>query len=74
MELFEQVQIKGLEQVFYEGTLRELVLFCLEKTRHRGNLRATLLYLKRTYRKAGETVLFRECSDWTRSNDFKLKE
>ena len=66
--------VKGLEHVCYEGMLRELVLFSLEKTTHRRNLRATLQYLKKTYRKAGETVFVRECSDRTRSNDLKLKE
>ena len=59
--------IRGLE-------LRELELLSLEKRRFQGHLIAALQYLKGTYRKGGEGLFIRECSDRTRVNSFKLKE
>ena len=58
--------IKGLEHLSYEGRLRELGLFSLEKRRLRGDLTAAFQYLKGAYRKAGEGRFARECSDRTR--------
>ncbi|KAK4831278.1 hypothetical protein QYF61_016748 [Mycteria americana] len=80
MDLLKQVQrramkmIKGLEHLSYEDRLRELGLLSLEKRRLQGDLIAGFQYLKGPYRKDGEGLLIRECSDRTMGNGFKLKE
>ncbi|GAB0183615.1 mitochondrial enolase superfamily member 1 [Grus japonensis] len=77
MELLERVQrratklIRGLEHLSYEDRLRD---FSLEKKRLREDLIVVYQYLKGAYRKAGEGLFIRECSDSTRGNGFKLKE
>ncbi|MCQ4179464.1 hypothetical protein FK518_28345, partial [Klebsiella pneumoniae] len=54
--------------------VRKLVLFGLEKRRSGKTLVAAFQYLKGAYKKAGEGLLTRACSDRTRGNGFKLKE
>ncbi|GAB0185865.1 triadin [Grus japonensis] len=80
MELLERVRrramklIRGLEHLSYEDRLRQLGLFSLEKRRLQRDLIVAFQYLKGAYRKAGEGLFIRECSDRTRGNGFKLKE
>jgi len=66
--------IRGMEHLSSEERRRELGLFSLEKRRLRGDLIAAFQYLKRAYKKAGEGIFIRECSDRTRGDGFKLKE
>ena len=65
-----------MEHLSYEERLRELRLFSLEKRiRSPGMyLIAAFQYLKGTYKKSGERLLTRTCSDRTRGNGCKLKE
>ncbi|GAB0185869.1 hypothetical protein GRJ2_001052200 [Grus japonensis] len=80
MELLERVQrramklIRGLEHLSYEDRLRELGLFSLEKRQLQGDLIAAFQHPKGAYRKDGEGLFIRECSDRTRGNGLKLKE
>ena len=77
MDLLEQVQrkatkmIRGLMDLPYGHRLREMGLFSLEKRRLRGDLIVAFQYLKGIYRKGGEGLCIRECSDRTKGNGFK---
>jgi len=78
--VFERVQTRAMKMIgglgypYYEDRLRELGLFSLEKRRLRGDLIAAFQYLKGAYRKDGEGLFTRVCSDKMRGNGFKLKE
>jgi len=80
MDEFEQVQRRAtkmsreLEYLSYEDRLRELGPFIPEKRRLWGDLRAAFQYLKGVYRKYGEGLITRVCSDSKRGNGCKVKE
>ncbi|KAK4816544.1 hypothetical protein QYF61_017745 [Mycteria americana] len=80
MDLFEWVQrratkiIRGMEHLSYKERLRDLGLFSLEKRRLQEDLIADFQYLKGAYKKDGNRLFSRACSDRTRGNSFKLKE
>jgi len=67
------MMIRGLEYLSYEGRLRQLGLFSLEKRRLEGDLTAAFQYVKEAYRKDGEGLFTRAWSDRTRGDGFELK-
>ncbi|KAK4828315.1 hypothetical protein QYF61_025327 [Mycteria americana] len=54
--------------------MRGLGLFSPEERRLQGDLLEAFQYLKGAYKKAGEGLFIRKCSDRMRDNGFKLKE
>ena len=66
--------IRGMEHLSYEERLRHLVLFSLEKRRLQGHLTEAFQYLKGAYKKDGDRLFSRACSNRTRGNGVKLKE
>jgi len=80
MELLEHLQrrianmARELEELSYEEGLRELRLLSLQKRKLWQDLRVALQCLKGAYKKAGEGLFTRGCSDRTRSDGFKLQE
>ncbi|KAK4814738.1 hypothetical protein QYF61_026715 [Mycteria americana] len=66
--------VRGLEQLCCGERLRELGVFSLEKRRLWGELISAFQYLKGAYKKDGERLFSRVCSDGTRGNGFNLKE
>ncbi|KAK4815725.1 hypothetical protein QYF61_006763, partial [Mycteria americana] len=59
--------VRGREHLSCEKRL-------LEKRRLRGRLFAAFQYIKGAYKKDGERLLIKACSDRTRGNSFKLKK
>jgi len=51
-----------------------LGLFSLEKSRLWVDLTAALQYLKKAYKKVGEGLFVKACSDRTSGNGFRLNE
>ena len=80
MDLLEWVErraikmIRRLEHISCQERLRELGLFSLEKRRLQGDLVAAFQYLKGAYKKDGDILFSRACSNRTRGNGFKVKE
>uniref|UniRef100_A0A8C3I6M2 Reverse transcriptase domain-containing protein n=1 Tax=Chrysemys picta bellii TaxID=8478 RepID=A0A8C3I6M2_CHRPI len=80
VEKLERVQrratrmIKGLENMTYEGRLKELSLFSLEKRRLRGDMIAVFRYLKGCHKEEGENLFTLASKDRTRSNGLKLHQ
>ena len=66
--------IRGPEHLPYEGRLSDLGLLGLEKRRLQEDLIVAFQYLKGAYRKAGEGLFIRACSDSARGNGFNLEE
>ena len=63
---------RGMEHLSYEVKLREL--FSLEKSRLQGDHIVACRYLQGAYKKDGDKLFSRACSDRTRGKGFKLKE
>jgi len=80
VEKLERVQrratriIKGPENMTYEGRLKELGLFSLEKRRLRGDMIAVFKYLKGCHKDEGENLFILASGDRTRTNGLKLQQ
>jgi len=80
MDLLKQVQrratkmTRGLEHLSYEGRLRELGFFSLEKRSLWGDLIVDFQNLKGAYKKDVDKLPSRACCDRTKGNGFKPKE
>ena len=80
MELLEQVHkratrmIRGLKCLFYEGRLKELRSFDLEKKRCQKDLIEALQYLKRAYQKDGEGFLTHQEKQGQKFNNSQFNE
>ena len=66
--------IRGLKHLSYQGRLRDLSLFSLEKRRLQGDLVVAFQYLKEAYKHEGSELFERVDNSRTRKNGFKLKE
>ena len=66
--------IRGLEHLSYEDRLRELGLLSLEKRRLWGNLTLAFQYLKGAYKKDGDRLFSRACSNRIMGNGFELNK
>ncbi|PKU42074.1 hypothetical protein llap_7613 [Limosa lapponica baueri] len=64
--------IRGLEHLSCEDRLRELGLFSLEKRRLWGELTAAFQYLKGAYRRDGEGLFIRECSNRMKGSSYNF--
>ncbi|KAK4810324.1 hypothetical protein QYF61_018266 [Mycteria americana] len=65
---------RGLGHLSCEERLRELGSFSLERRRIQGDLIGAFQFLKGAYKKDGDRLFNRACSDRTRGDGFKLKE
>ena len=64
--------IRGLEHLPYEGRLRQLGLFSLEKRRLWSDIIAAFQYLKEAHKQEGSKLFERVNNSRTRGNGFKL--
>ena len=66
--------IRGLEHLSYEGRVRKLGLFSLEKRRLRGDHIVAFQHLRGSYRQERNRLFTLSDEDRTRQNSLKLKE